>query len=403
MKTRLAALLAVALIWLISGCVPATATTDATSVPMATPTTFLFFAQTEVADAVETAVSEDTTAVPTVASLFTERNTPVPTPTYTPFPTLAPLRPDFSSSDTITKTIFDDDLNENWTILEDTGMTFNVASEEPVNSGQRAISFTPEVDYGALYFTVRPETNTTYPFNEVIGIDFWLNSGDDFLQLDELAIAVIGSNDYYYWVADDDSVEFPAGETFSETRLYFLGLNRSIPPDTWVEVYLPMDSLIYDPEYRFVTGFYLKNDEGFANTLHLDDVNFVMVASKDATPVPTPFMTPTAEGTPGPAEQPSAASQTPVPEGTGDGATADCQVSPPEGWVAYPIQAGDSIANLAFLAGASLDTVLSANCLTMNSVLSVGKEIWLPVLPATPVTPTLPVTATAPITATTSP
>jgi len=403
MKTRLAALLGVGLIWLISGCVPATTPTDVTSVPMATPTTFLFFAQTEVAGGAETAVSGDSTAVPTVASLFTERNTPVPTFTYTPFPTIAPLRPDFSSSDTITKTIFDDALNENWIILENTGMTFDAASEERVNSGQHAISFTPEVDFGALYFAVKPETNTTYPFNEVIGIDFWLNSGDDFLQLDELAIAVIGSNDYYYWVEGDDSVEFPAGETFSETRLYFLGLNRSIPPDTWVEVYLPMDSLIYDPEYRFVTGFYLKNDEGFANTLYLDDINFVMIASKDATPVPTPFVTPSAEGTPSPAEQPSAAPQTPAPGATNEGAAADCQVSPPDGWVAYTIQDGDSIANLAFLAGVSLDTVLSANCLTMSSVLSVGKEIWLPVLPATPVTPTLSVTATAPITTTTSP
>ncbi|MCA9873799.1 MAG: hypothetical protein KC441_09090 [Anaerolineales bacterium] len=370
---------------------------------MPTPTTFLFFTQTDGPDSAATPDGTDSTGLPTVASLFTERDTPVPTATYTPFPTNAPLRPDFSSSDIITSTIFDDALNKNWIILEDTGTTFDTASQDRVHSGEYAISFTPEVDFGSLYFAVKPETDTAYPFNEVVGIDFWLNSGDDYLQLDELAVAVIGSNDYYYWVAGDNSVKFPAGETFSETRLYFLGLNRSIPPDTWVEVYLPLDSLIYDPEYRFVTGFYLKNDEGFLNTLYLDDVNFVMAAGSEATPIPTLAVTPAAGGTPAPE---TSEAITPTPDATSDGAAANCEISPPDGWIAYRIQSGDSIANLAFVAGASLESVLEANCLSSNSVLSVGKEIWLPTLPITatvPVSATLPITTTEPVTSTTTP
>lgn len=384
MKTRLALTLGLLSVWLLSGCVPETSLSDVTSAPMATPTTFTFFTQTREAVATETQTNDSPSNVPTIASLFIEPNTPEPTATSTPFPTSPPLRPNFLLTDAITKTIYDDALNENWAILEDTGSIFDTASDIRVRSGQHSIAFTPQVDFAMLFFTVKPETTVSYPFGEVIGISFWLNSGDDYLQLDELAISVVGSNEINYWVANDDSVKFPAGETFSETRLYFLGLNRSIPPETWVEVYLPIDSLIYDPEYQFITGFYLKNDVGFTNTIYIDDVNFIMLASSAETPVPTASATPESADSPSQSETPTsetptAVSATPAITPT----TSTCVISPPSGWVSYRIQSGDSLANLAYEANASLELVLSVNCLPPNSILSIGKEIWLPSLPAT--------------------
>ncbi|MBP6471766.1 MAG: hypothetical protein KBE23_04660 [Chloroflexi bacterium] len=386
MKTRFATIWVLFFLWLFTGCQSTTSGTVITVVPLPTPTTFLFFTQTEAPTAYETRTNAQLTAVPTVAGIFSERNTPVPTLTKTPFPTYPPLRPNFSSTDTITKTIYDDALNENWTILEDTGAIFDTASEIRVHSGQRSIAFTPEIDFSTLFFTVKPETRVSYPFSEVVGIDFWLNSGDDYLQLDELAVAVVGSNDYYYWVADDKSVAFPQGESFSETRLYFLGLNRSIPPETWVEVYLPMESLVYDPEYQYVTGFYLKNDAGFANTIYIDDINFLMTPNLAETPIPSRTV-PAPIGTPSPEGASPDGTSTPAANASAEPAGAACEVTPPPGWVSYRIKTGDTIANLAFAAGASLESVLDANCLSTDSVLSLNREIWLPSLPVAP-TPT---------------
>ena len=65
--------------------------------------------------------------------------------------------------------------------------------------------------------------------------------------------------------------------TFSETRLYFLGINRDIPPETWVNVEVWLDDLQYDPIYEYVTGFYIKNDEGFGQTFYVDAVRIIML------------------------------------------------------------------------------------------------------------------------------
>jgi hypothetical protein len=73
-------------------------------------------------------------------------------------------------------------------------------------------------------------------------------------------VTVLGSNSYTYWVEDDISVKSIYEPVFSETRLYYLGVNRTIPPNTWVKVELWLDERIYDPDYRYVTGFYIKNE-----------------------------------------------------------------------------------------------------------------------------------------------
>jgi hypothetical protein len=92
---------------------------------------------------------------------------------------------------------------------------------------------------------------------------------------------VLGSNSYTYWLANDTSVPTDTTVTveaplFSETRLYDLHINRAIPPGTWVQVVVWLDDLIYDPEYTYVTGMYIKNNKGFLNTFYIDQVNLLM-------------------------------------------------------------------------------------------------------------------------------
>ena len=140
-----------------------------------------------------------------------------------------------------------------------------------------------------MYFVVRQNADAVYYQDQVFGINFWLNSGDQVLLPDDLAITILGSNDYPYYVEDDQSAYIEGEFPFSETRLYFLGFNSSIPPDTWVEVMIVPDELIYDPVYTYITGFYLKNDEGFYNTFYIDDIRIILLAPEtNSEPVETP-------------------------------------------------------------------------------------------------------------------
>lgn len=64
----------------------------------------------------------------------------------------------------------------------------------------------------------------------------------------------------------------------------------------------------------------------------------------------------------------------------------------PESWVVYVVQEGEALFNLALETGSTVDEVKRINCLTSN-ILSIGQELWLPILPPT-VTPTPTLTST---------
>lgn len=64
----------------------------------------------------------------------------------------------------------------------------------------------------------------------------------------------------------------------------------------------------------------------------------------------------------------------------------------PETWVVYTVQEGEVLFNLALETGSTVDEVKQINCLTSN-ILSIGQEIWLPILPPSP-TPTPTATST---------
>ena len=65
----------------------------------------------------------------------------------------------------------------------------------------------------------------------------------------------------------------PAASTTSRRLFYnHLGLNDAVPAHTWVQVSFYLNKLIYDPIYKYFTGFYIKNDAGFRGTVYIDDV-----------------------------------------------------------------------------------------------------------------------------------
>lgn len=382
--------------FILAGCTATAQDSENSTEPLPIPTTFQFFEERPELDNGTLNGTANPTGIPTVANLFTERDTPTPRPSSTPVPTFPPstsiaATPVTDEAGLFDYYVFDDALDENWQVVETIGATIDMASDIRVYEGEQSIAFTPEEDFTSLFFAVKPSSNIAFPADRVLGLNFWLNGGDDFIQLEQLALTIVGSNDFKYWSPEDNSVDFPDGESFSETRLYFLGLNRSIPPNTWVEVTLQIDSLIYDPEYNYVVGFYLKNDLGFRNTVYLDDVKLVLLedpavlevapafpsvtttavstpTSTTATPAATPTLVVTAVATPG-------TTPTTTPEAEA------CVVSPPTGWIQYTIQPGDSIATLAFNRGESTEFVLAVNCFSPGVILSIGQVIWLPPAP----------------------
>ncbi|MEZ4867899.1 MAG: hypothetical protein R3C14_41615 [Caldilineaceae bacterium] len=236
------------------------------------------------------------TPMPTVAEIFHSEGTPPIFAFSTPAPDSAAAEPGTPVAEEtgndrplptgyVETVIYADELDSNWTLDHSLKMTYNLwdnshwfqtlSTALNINSGATAIAATPQDDYGILFFSLRPEAITQYTRDRVLGISFWLNSGDDIIATDDLAVAVIGSNEHPYWTETDHSV-FPTGEeTFSETRLYYLDINRSVPTQTWVNVVVWLDRLIFDPNYTYVTGFYIKNDVGYRNTFYVDQVTLL--------------------------------------------------------------------------------------------------------------------------------
>ncbi len=216
---------------------------------------------------------------PTLSGLFLPRPTSTPRPTYTPRPTL-----DTSSlalpagSEELQKeiSVFDDKLNPNWRIFEPSQMRYDLRGTESY-SGTNAIEVESRMDYSILLFAVRKDAQESYPRDQVLELRFMLYSGDEYIETDDLAVTILGSNSYPYYVDNDKSVINEYQPLFSETRLYYLGINHDIPPNTWAEVSLRLVDRIYDPNYRYVTGFYIKSDAGFRQTFWIDDIKLIVV------------------------------------------------------------------------------------------------------------------------------
>ncbi len=77
---------------------------------------------------------------------------------------------------------------------------------------------------------------------------------------------------------------------------------------------------------------------------------------------------------------------TATPTGTATGTAEIVGCIPPDGWVEYFVQTGDTLFNLALATGSTVEEIRQANCLEDN-VLSVNSGLWLAQFPPTP-TPT---------------
>ena len=177
--------------------------------------------------------------------------------------------------------VYGDTLNKNWTLANSQDMQYNVANQTFVHDGHTAIVSQPKKSFGKLFFSVQKDSAESYSRNKVLGLRFWLSGGTHSIATSDLAVTVLGSNQYTYWNNADNSVKIdatitPESPLFSETRLYDLGINTTIPPKTWVEVIVWLDSLQFDPEYKYVTGFYVKNDQGNFDPFYLDHIDLLL-------------------------------------------------------------------------------------------------------------------------------
>lgn len=296
-RGQYAYILGAALLLLLTACAQA----EVTPPPLPTPTFHPLFTQAERS---ATAVSPPhADAPPTISHLFAVQPTLTPRPLPPRLPTLTPTAaPLVSPTPPITVAatgppaatatpiadrpndgrlrelvIFDDELNPNWRLNESWGISLTLTQTAVVYSGTVAAAVTPQEEFAAIFFTVAPETEQTYLRDDVLGVSLWLNSGDASLSLDEMAIAIIGSNAHPYWDADDDSVELADGEQFfSETRLYYLGFNQAIPPNQWIEFVVWLDRLPYDPDYRYITGIYIKSGDLALDIYYLDRLTLLL-------------------------------------------------------------------------------------------------------------------------------
>lgn len=231
---------------------------------------------------------------PTVAQMFVDRPTPTAAParSATARPTAAPAAtagadttpvatPDRSdpAAGLDVAPVYLDGLSTDWTLTKSTLMDYLTRSTSYVAQGKYAIEAKANGNYATLFFTVLPDAKRAFPRDEVVGLRFKLTGGKQAIGEEEIAVAVVGSNSQPYWKANDTSVKLEGRVTedqplFSETRLYFLGINRAIEPGEWADVTVWLDDLQYDPDYKYVTGFYLKTDG--ADGFFIDDVTLLM-------------------------------------------------------------------------------------------------------------------------------
>jgi hypothetical protein len=201
--------------------------------------------------------------------------------------------------------VFDDRLDPAWGMDMTWAMRTSLASTRYVHNGKVAMAVTPTEDAAGLFFTVNRDARKVFARDKILGVSFWLNPGTGTIETSDLAVTVLGSNAHPYFVKGDSSVTVTGRvteetTTFSETRLYYLGINRAIPPDTWVEVIVWLDKLIYDPEYTYVTGIYIKNATDFRQTFYIDQLSLLTEHAAPAGAQQLPLERPRGVGQPSP-------------------------------------------------------------------------------------------------------
>jgi len=94
-----------------------------------------------------------------------------------------------------------------------------------------------------------------------------------------------------------------------------------------------------------------------------------------ATVTDTPSSTATILRTATPEIRPT---QTPLQDANAGDSQSACTVSIPAGWIAYTIQPGDALFDLAIRSGGSLESIVQANCIDDPALVSVGQTVYFP-------------------------
>jgi hypothetical protein len=150
----------------------------------------------------------------------------------------------------ITDTIYTGSVDRNWILQPSYGLNHRLQDESHTIQGRPSLGITASRAGSTLCFQVRPDATTKYLHNKILGVIFWMNSGNNTINPGDLSLTVTGSNKYPYYQFSDRSADEQPLFTRSGTRLYDLGLNHPIPPNTWVPIEIDLDSLVYDPGYQ---------------------------------------------------------------------------------------------------------------------------------------------------------
>ncbi len=180
--------------------------------------------------------------------------------------------------------VFDESLNSNWGLETSRGMTYT-ETDTLANTGAVSLALTGRED-DHLTFKVLSNSPDRYLQEQTISLNFWLNTGETELGVDQLFVEILGSTNVFYWVRNDTSATVDL-DTFSGKRMYSLDLNHILERNTWVQIEIMLNELVYDPNfddtpmddpfYDYVTGFSLHFAEGFSGTIYLDDVELLLV------------------------------------------------------------------------------------------------------------------------------
>jgi hypothetical protein len=232
----------------------------------------------------------DTSAPPTLAPVFEASAIPTlaqvvglaPLPTSVPR-TAEPKQVDTTPEPAATRPsiteeyIYKDALSPNWSLDHSENVKLNLKDSTQVKEGSSAVSVTFEKDFARAFFTVNKDSTTKYERAKAWGATLWLNTGENDFGPQDLSVTIIGSNAQPYYVPNDTSVTVDDKQFFSETRLVFFGVTRQLPRNTWIELTVELDKLPYDPDYKYITGIYVKNDKDIRGTIYIDQAALLML------------------------------------------------------------------------------------------------------------------------------
>ncbi|MCA9996296.1 MAG: polysaccharide deacetylase family protein [Anaerolineales bacterium] len=196
--------------------------------------------------------------------------------------------------------VYSDEVEGDWTLSGSPNSDWVEQDSSQPHLGDYALAAKLSRPGDSLLFHVAEDAQGQYHRDHVYGFGFWLYSGAGEIAPDDLSIIVAGSNVYPYWRADDDSLDGQEVLTFSGRRLYGLDFSRPLPPNTWIQVEILLDELSYDPlyltenqattttdptqtdfiidpNYEYVTGFYIEAVGGLSQTIYLDDVQILLL------------------------------------------------------------------------------------------------------------------------------